>query len=460
MGGGEHVHERQGGLHAARLRAVAGVAEQRVEPDHQGGAALDLLHAATQQVDVAGVPAVAQNGHHGAAVEGGAPVNVQVAFERCADAGAAGPLRHGSGQAVEGRAQVGSAQLVGDAVQAGAEHERLDAPVGALEGEHELDQETAVQVHRLADVADQRQLQPPLAAAQQRQVEQLARPQPGAQGAAQVEPDAARTGLVAARQGAGELPADGQQQVRHLLQLVRGQQREVGARRHLLRAVGGGRHLPVAGQRGVSLVLHRLLAAPRDPQRRQDALRRVRVGEVRLREVVPVDRVAGVEHLLLVAILGGGGAQRHAEPLGVRQGHHRGPRCVSLLAQSQRDSRLPQVAAKADHPRRQGAFRERRPARCARHRTARRTALRSRRPARRIRRPPAAGPCAAQEGLCVLPPPAPGRRWRDSGCIERGCIAAGRAATCPPVPDRLDRRALRAGHGAAVGPTEGLATGR
>src|SRR3954452_13338872 len=68
VGRGENVDVRQRRTHALAQGLVAGAGLQRVEPDHAGRAAAQLIHLLLQHGGLASVPAIAKDQHYRAAV--------------------------------------------------------------------------------------------------------------------------------------------------------------------------------------------------------------------------------------------------------------------------------------------------------------------------------------------------------------------------------------------------------
>src|SRR5882724_7557300 len=98
--GGEVVHQRQGGGHAASERLVRWIAKQRVQPDHPARLALERQHLRRQLVRLSGIPAVGEHDDDGASIHQMPPGPVEVP-ERLPDPRAPGPVPDG-GELAEG----------------------------------------------------------------------------------------------------------------------------------------------------------------------------------------------------------------------------------------------------------------------------------------------------------------------------------------------------------------------
>src|SRR5262245_61634067 len=95
VGGREQVDMGEGGLHAARLRAVIAPAEQRIETDDTAAAPAQAPHLFAEAFRLAGVVAVGDDHHGGARVDHAPRVPAIEGGEAFADAGAAADaLRH------------------------------------------------------------------------------------------------------------------------------------------------------------------------------------------------------------------------------------------------------------------------------------------------------------------------------------------------------------------------------
>ena len=179
VGGDEQVNVRQGGLHSAGGGFVAGIAHQRVEPEDAAGVLLEEVHALIERLDVARVPAVADYQHHRAVIHERESVVLHEGLQRLADLGASGPVRNRGREPIQRFFQLFGLQRFGDTVQRGAEDEGFDAAIDALEGVDELDEEAAVEVHGLADIAEQHELEPLPLALTVREVEDFPAPAQG-----------------------------------------------------------------------------------------------------------------------------------------------------------------------------------------------------------------------------------------------------------------------------------------
>ena len=111
MAGQEPVDERQRRAHAARERLVLGVALERIDPDDRVRLPGEPGHLTADELGVLALPAVRDDDHDGAARQRTAAVDVVELLERRADAGAAAPVRHLAGGALE--RGLGVARLAG-----------------------------------------------------------------------------------------------------------------------------------------------------------------------------------------------------------------------------------------------------------------------------------------------------------------------------------------------------------
>ena len=150
------------------------------------------------------------------------------------------------GQPPQDLAVRASAQELGDAREPRREDERLDPAEDVLEGEQELEQETAVEVHRAGDVAEQDEpdlLALPLAVAQ---LDDLAAREVRPERAAQIDPAPPLHGTPAAAHPVGEPARDLDRQLQQIVELVGTEGREVlvhqplglGRERHAQRVAG------------------------------------------------------------------------------------------------------------------------------------------------------------------------------------------------------------------------------
>src|SRR3954451_25032217 len=127
VAGHEAVDRRQRGAHAGGQRLVVRAALDRVDPHHRVGRAVQARHLAPDELMVLALPAVGGDEDHRAARQRPAPPDVVVALQRRADARPAGPVDHALGRARQRHLRVAGAQLGGQARQARAEREDLDA---------------------------------------------------------------------------------------------------------------------------------------------------------------------------------------------------------------------------------------------------------------------------------------------------------------------------------------------
>src|SRR5712671_5852546 len=74
VGGGEDTHVGKRGLHTAGEGLVPGAAQQWVQPDQPAGPRRKRLERGGELERIAGVPAVAQDDHDGAAIDELAPL--------------------------------------------------------------------------------------------------------------------------------------------------------------------------------------------------------------------------------------------------------------------------------------------------------------------------------------------------------------------------------------------------
>ena len=359
VGGDEQVNVRQGGLHSPGGGFVAGIAHQRVEPEDAAGVLLEEVHALIERLDVARVPAVADDQHHRAVIHQRESVVLHEALQGLANLGAPGPVRDRGGELVERVFQLLGFQGFGDAVQGGAEDKGFDAAVDALEGIDELDEETAVEVHGLADIAEQHELEPLPLALTVREVEDFPAPAQGPpHGAPQIQRPAPPGAQGAAAEAHRERPADFVNEPCNLVQVLLPEAAEVALGQHLIRAVA--RRVLLIG--GVRVGILQPVADAHEPLLLQAVVNDHRLLlclllptiAQRLRVVpdVPVVPEVFVKDFLLALALGKGGPQRPEKGVLVREVNaFQSAQGVHLLHRTDPGAVPAQVAAEPHHVR-------------------------------------------------------------------------------------------------------------
>src|SRR5579883_3444077 len=149
------IHVRQGRLDSLGQRLVGGHAQERIQPDQSVAVALEALHLLAEDLDIAPIPAVADDHNDGPTAEDALTPGVVEGAQGLANAGAAGPVLHRAADLGEGNAGVARAQLTGNPGQASCKDERLDAVQAVFNCMEELEKGPTVAVHRAADIAQQ-----------------------------------------------------------------------------------------------------------------------------------------------------------------------------------------------------------------------------------------------------------------------------------------------------------------
>src|SRR5438270_3846561 len=168
----EDGHVRERGLHAAGERLVARAAQEWIEPDEPATAGLDRLQRRSELGGVAGIPTVAEHDDDGAPVHQPGPVGVERG-EAGADARPAGPVVHPLREVAQRACEGSLAQGIGDAQERSGKGEALHARYRPLQRIEELQQQTAVEVHRPGNIAKRDDPRPARLAPSEPQLERL-----------------------------------------------------------------------------------------------------------------------------------------------------------------------------------------------------------------------------------------------------------------------------------------------
>src|SRR6059036_1943054 len=144
------------------------------------------------------------------------------------------------GQPPQNLALGASAQILGDAREPRREREGLDPAEDALQGEQELEQEAAVEIHRARDVTQQHEANLLALALAKTQVDQIALGEVGAKRAPEVDAPAPPDRLPPSADPVSEAARDLDGELQELVELVGAEGREVLGDQRL--ALGGQRN--------------------------------------------------------------------------------------------------------------------------------------------------------------------------------------------------------------------------
>jgi hypothetical protein len=153
--GQEVVDVRQDRSHAPDSRLVPALSETRVEPNQTVAATSKGPHLSGELFDIPRFAAVGDNHHHGATAKHlWAPLFAE-RMQALRDAGASGEVGHLAGHCIEGDIDVSKPKGVRHAGQARAENECFRPTELLTQPVKELQDDSAVELHRAADVRDE-----------------------------------------------------------------------------------------------------------------------------------------------------------------------------------------------------------------------------------------------------------------------------------------------------------------
>src|SRR5580700_4863291 len=205
----EQIDIGQRRLHAARLRRVIAPADQRIEPDDFPATPPQPAHLFAKLARLAGVVAVGDDHQRGARIDDAPGVPAIEGGEAFADPGAAADALRHQRQLLDRARHVAVAQRRRDVGKASVEHERFGFAKRVDDTVQEADEERGVEAHRARRVEQHDKPQRLDLAPAPGEIERHAAMRHIAMnGAAQIDPPAATTDLVAAHEPRAHDPGE------------------------------------------------------------------------------------------------------------------------------------------------------------------------------------------------------------------------------------------------------------
>src|SRR5215510_8716151 len=142
-------------LHPLTKWFVVVTCQQWIEPDDFLASSFQVLHLPLEQTHIATVPAVADDDNHRAMGNHARSKVAVESMQRAPDVGSTRPAKNTAGNLFQGIGDVLRTDQMSDAAEGSAKDKSLHAPEFVLQPVHELNQESAVAIHRTAHIAKQ-----------------------------------------------------------------------------------------------------------------------------------------------------------------------------------------------------------------------------------------------------------------------------------------------------------------